>query len=108
MRVWKKSQNLPGLAVSRSIGDKVAAEIGVIGIPDIFEIQLKPNDKMVVLGSDGVWTVLTNEEVIEIVGHHIHTHDAEKACEEVIEAALNSWNKRGNVTDDITVIVIYL
>lgn len=108
MRVWKKIQNLPGLAISRSIGDKVAAEIGVIGIPDVFEIPLKQNDKIVVLGSDGVWTVLKNEEVIDIAWKNLHKHEAEKACEGIIDAALNAWNKRGNVIDDITVIVIYL
>jgi len=29
MRVWLKNENMPGLAMSRSIGDKVAASVGV-------------------------------------------------------------------------------
>lgn len=29
MRVWLKNENMPGLAMSRSMGDKVAASVGV-------------------------------------------------------------------------------
>src|SRR5262249_6636523 len=32
-RVWKKDENIPGLAMSRSFGDKVAASVGVIAVP---------------------------------------------------------------------------
>jgi len=34
-RVWLKRENLPGLAMSRSFGDLVAASVGVISIPEI-------------------------------------------------------------------------
>jgi hypothetical protein len=35
-RVWMKSQNYPGLAMSRSVGDLVASSIGVTCDPGIF------------------------------------------------------------------------
>jgi len=34
-RVWLKTENFPGLAMSRSIGDFVAASVGVISEPGI-------------------------------------------------------------------------
>ena len=34
-RVWKKNDNYPGLAMSRSIGDLVASSLGVIYDPGI-------------------------------------------------------------------------
>ena len=37
-RVWKKKKDSPGLAMSRSLGDQVAAELGVISEPEILEI----------------------------------------------------------------------
>lgn len=35
MRVWLKTENVPGLAMSRSIGDFVAASVGVSAEPGI-------------------------------------------------------------------------
>ncbi len=32
-RVWLQNENCPGLAMSRSIGDTVAASVGVISLP---------------------------------------------------------------------------
>jgi hypothetical protein len=32
-RIWLKKQELPGLAMSRSFGDEVAASVGVIAEP---------------------------------------------------------------------------
>lgn len=33
-RVWLKDENIPGLAMSRSIGDNVASSVGVIPEPE--------------------------------------------------------------------------
>lgn len=35
--MWLKSVNAPGLAMTRSMGDKVGIQAGVIGIPEIAE-----------------------------------------------------------------------
>ena len=32
-RVWLKNENIPGLAMSRSVGDRVAHSVGVISDP---------------------------------------------------------------------------
>lgn len=32
-RVWLKHENIPGLAMARSIGDRIAAQVGVIAEP---------------------------------------------------------------------------
>ena len=34
-RVWLKHENVPGLAMARSMGDTVAAQVGVIHEPGI-------------------------------------------------------------------------
>ena len=61
-RVWLKTQNIPGLAMSRSIGDLVAASVGVIPEPEFFEIVLNESDKFLVIASDGVWEFIDNNE----------------------------------------------
>lgn len=106
-RVWMKSVNIPGLAMSRSLGDTVASEIGVISIPDIYEITLKENHKILIIASDGIWGVLSNEKVIQIAGRYYKKGNAEMACENLIQEALLAWNNEGSMIDDITVIVVF-
>lgn len=72
-RVWRAHGNLPGLAMSRSLGDKIAKQIGVIATPIVQEFQYVPGvDQFFVVASDGVWyalcrDVMTNEEVVNFV-----------------------------------------
>ena len=67
-RVWKKKGNLPGLAMSRSLGDRAAHEIGVISTPIYHSFQLFLGfDSFIVLASDGVWDVMENWEVVNFV-----------------------------------------
>ena len=67
-RVWKKNGNLPGLAMSRSIGDRIAHDIGVISSPICHTFTLYPSfDQFIVIASDGVWDVMDNFEVANFV-----------------------------------------
>ena len=63
LRVWLKDQQLPGLAMTRSIGDMIAVSAGVTWKPEIAIYKLGSNDKAILVGSDGVWDVLPNTEV---------------------------------------------
>jgi len=107
-RVWKKEKDIPGLAMSRSFGDKVAKEIGVIWTPSITSINLNKNDKIMVIGSDGIYDQLNNLQVIEIVSKFWSTGKAKDAAEELINAARLKWIKEDEeVIDDITAIVVF-
>ena len=61
LRVWLKSEELPGLAMTRSMGDKVAHSVGCTAEPETLEFLMGPNDKYVIIASDGVWEFLSNE-----------------------------------------------
>ena len=60
-------QELPGLAMSRSMGDGVAHSVGVSAEPETMVFTLTVNDKFVVIASDGVWEFLSNEDIAMIV-----------------------------------------
>lgn len=92
-RVWLKNQDLPGLAMSRSLGDTVAASVGVISVPEITEIQLTPYDKFIVLGTDGVFEFITNEEIVKIILPYFRISDSEGSCEAVVREASKRWQK---------------
>ena len=67
MRVWLADQDVPGLAMSRSICDTVAHSVGVVSTPDVFERDLTDDDRVLVMGSDGLWEFISSREVIELI-----------------------------------------
>jgi serine/threonine protein phosphatase PrpC len=68
MRVWLKNKPVPGLAMTRSIGDMTATSVGVTPEPEIMQItKLTKNDKIFVIGSDGLWDRFSNEEIMHII-----------------------------------------
>jgi len=120
-RVFLRYAWTPGLAISRTFGDLLAQEVGVICEPDVKTHKLQPRDRFVVLGSDGVWDVLSNEEVVQMVGALLDKYgDADaidcsgrvgaRAAEELATEAQRRWHEQyaGNSCDDITVMVVML
>ena len=54
--------------MSRSIGDTIGADIGVIATPVTSSYQhIWGNDQFIVAASDGVWDVMENSEVERFV-----------------------------------------
>ncbi|EGR29432.1 protein phosphatase 2c, putative [Ichthyophthirius multifiliis] len=64
-RVWNQKMEYPGLAMSRSLGDKAGREVGIISEPDIYELLIQEEDKFIVIASDGVWEFMSNSDQIE-------------------------------------------
>lgn len=46
--------------MSRSIGDNISKSIGVTYQPEIISYKLKEKDKIIVMGSDGLWEFINN------------------------------------------------
>eukprot|EP01083_Nonionella_stella_P097266 273392_1 len=67
LRVWRPEMTGPGLAMSRSIGDSVGHEIGVISTPEITVHKISSTDRFLVVGSDGLFEFMENERVAGIV-----------------------------------------
>jgi hypothetical protein len=47
MRVWLADIDVPGLAMSRSIGDDVSHKVGVVNIPEIIECVFLRNHRLI-------------------------------------------------------------
>lgn len=60
-------KQMPGLAMSRSLGDQVAHSVGVSSIPEVKSFIVGVEDKFVIIGSDGVFEFLSNEDIARIV-----------------------------------------
>ena len=107
-RVWNKGCDYPGIAISRSLGDKIAELIGVISEPDILEFDIDDNCKYVIMGSDGLFDYLSIEDIMKIAGPSLIKHNPEKACFEVVEKAVKLFKEKENRIDDITINIIIL
>jgi len=107
-RVWLRDHQLPGLAMSRSLGDSVAASVGVTAEPEILECNLSPEDRFIVIGSDGVFEFLSSEDVVRIVAPYWKVQDVQGACERLVQEAELRWTEEEDVVDDITALVLFL
>lgn len=90
-RVWMPDKNSPGLAMSRSLGDGMVHQIGVSSEPEVFERTLNEDDEFIVIGSDGLFEFMSNQEVATIAGEN--SGNPRAACEELIAMARARWAK---------------
>eukprot|EP00307_Rebecca_sp_RCC1486_P012012 CAMPEP_0119409122 /NCGR_PEP_ID=MMETSP1335-20130426/2482_1 /TAXON_ID=259385 /ORGANISM="Chrysoculter rhomboideus, Strain RCC1486" /LENGTH=357 /DNA_ID=CAMNT_0007433451 /DNA_START=70 /DNA_END=1143 /DNA_ORIENTATION=- len=109
-RVWMTpARELPGLAMSRSIGDHVATPIGVVADPELTSHELTPSDEFLILASDGVWEFIDSQTAVDIVAPVLRSRGASMACTKLILAAGEHWREEeGDYRDDITAIVVKL
>ena len=109
-RVWLKNDNIPGLAMSRSLGDSWGAMAGVSPIPDIKEIDIDGStDWLIALGSDGVWEFVSNEYAGEVLMPYYTKKNAEGAGETLVKEAFLRWrSKTESMIDDITAVITFL
>lgn len=66
-----------GLAVSRSFGDpdfKEPLEF-VTATPDVIREKLVPEDSFLIMASDGLWDVITDEQACDIVMSHLSNYN---------------------------------
>jgi serine/threonine protein phosphatase PrpC len=105
-RVWFKNEDYPGLAMSRSIGDKLAHKVGVSDVPEIKEFNISDVDPLaIVVASDGVWEFMSNEEVRNLVMNYAYSKDANLCAKTIVEKARVVWQGTGYAIDDITCVV---
>ncbi|KAK2076546.1 hypothetical protein QBZ16_005306 [Prototheca wickerhamii] len=136
MRVCFPGTNAPGLAVSRALGDRQAASIGVSSTPEIASVALPGCAPAVLAGgarsaegrearalgatcatpgahhvlivaSDGLWQWIGNEAAVDIASA---CASAQEAADCLAEVARLRWvmHQGGACVDDITVSVLFL
>lgn len=104
-RIWSPNGNFPGTAFTRSIGDARAEELGVYAEPETLTFDITPEDKFIILASDGVFEFLTSQSVVDMVNQF---DNPLSACQNVVAEAYRLWLQYEIRTDDITMICIFL
>jgi serine/threonine protein phosphatase PrpC len=93
-----------GLAMSRAIGDWSMDKTHIIAEPEYTKIELTEKNRFLVLATDGLWDVMTNEKVVQYLSEQSKITNSVK---------LQAWflgqqAVRKNSKDNITVMVVDL
>eukprot|EP01060_Flectonema_neradi_P020632 TRINITY_DN2814_c0_g1_i1.p1 TRINITY_DN2814_c0_g1~~TRINITY_DN2814_c0_g1_i1.p1 ORF type:complete len:305 (+),score=56.27 TRINITY_DN2814_c0_g1_i1:75-989(+) len=103
------------LALSRAIGDFAfkqnkdlpPEEQSITAAPDITVTEMTGDDEFIVLACDGIWDVMTNEEVVDFVGKRIENTEISQICEEICSRCL-APRGTGVGCDNMTIIIILI
>lgn len=106
-RVFAKGKEIPGLAMSRSIGDLAGHKAGVIHQPGIEWLDFQKDD-LLLCCSDGVWEFLSNVEALNIVSQ-VGKKKAADGVQKLSAESRRLWlAEADDCCDDITVIAVWL
>ncbi|KAH7537577.1 hypothetical protein FEM48_Zijuj03G0107700 [Ziziphus jujuba var. spinosa] len=100
--VWRVQGSL---AVTRGIGDGNLKQ-WVIAEPETKVLKIKPDCEFLILGSDGLWDKVSNQEAVDAARPlfmDVDKSDVLSACKQLVDLSI----KRGS-TDDISVMIIQL
>ncbi|XP_036026551.1 protein phosphatase 1B isoform X2 [Onychomys torridus] len=98
------------LAVSRALGDydykcvdgKGPTEQLVSPEPEVFEILRAEEDEFVILACDGIWDVMSNEELCEYVQSRLKvSDDLENVCNWVVDTCLHKGSR-----DNMSIVLV--
>ena len=74
---------------------------GLVATPEMTSVQLTPEDKYLVLGSDGLFDVLSNKTIARVVGKL--SSSAQRVTNELVKEL-----KKKPSGDDVTMLVVQL
>jgi len=105
-RVWLGHMDVPGLAMSRSLGDAVAHTAGVTSQPEFFERELNPEeDRIIIVATDGLWEFMDNDLCI---GLAVESNEPRASVDSLVKEANQRWMSEEQVIDDTSVITAHL
>ena len=106
LRAFFPSSSIPGLAMSRSLGDTMSKKIGIISVPDTRIQSLDENDQFIFLCSDGLTEFLTSDNIVSELASGNNLKDV---CISLSYEAQERWKKEeAQSSDDISCVAIQL
>mmetsp|Transcript_17926 Transcript_17926/g.50166 ORF Transcript_17926/g.50166 Transcript_17926/m.50166 type:complete len:377 (-) Transcript_17926:448-1578(-) len=108
---WNGRRVMGVLAMSRAIGDQCLQPY-VIPDPEITILQRREDDELIIMGSDGIWDVLSNEETCQLAKRALNRARSKganaRAAAKVAATVLTRAALAKGSRDNITVIVVDL
>ncbi|XP_022892114.1 probable protein phosphatase 2C 65 [Olea europaea var. sylvestris] len=105
-RIWMPDEDCPGLAMARAFGDFCLKDFGLISTPEVTYRKLTQRDEFVVLATDGIWDVLSNDEVVRIVAS---VKKRSLAAKLLVDQAVRVWRYKYPCAkiDDCAVVCLF-
>ncbi|KAK8947314.1 putative protein phosphatase 2C 34 [Platanthera zijinensis] len=105
-RVWLPNVEKPGLAMSRAFGDYCLKDYGLISVPEVTQRLITGADQFMVLATDGVWDVVSNQEAVNIVSS---TKDRRESARKLVKCAVHAWKRkrRDIALDDCSAVCLF-
>jgi len=105
-RVNLIGEDYPGISMTRSLGDLVVKNAGVIAEPQIVKWERAPGS-MVIAATDGVWEFLSTETVVKMVLDCLEKGGSyDQALADIVQASRAAWKQHeGEYCDDITIVL---
>ncbi|EHA8588301.1 putative protein phosphatase 2C 18 [Cocos nucifera] len=93
--------------MARAFGDFCLKDFGLISVPEISYLRITKRDEFIVLATDGVWDVLSNKEVVDIVSS---APARSSAAASLVESAVKAWRLKYPTSkiDDCAVVCLFL
>lgn len=110
-RVFIPGQELPGLAMSRSLGDVQAHNLGVSADPSIHEGIPMASGSILIVGSGGIWDKVPALEAVALVVAEVAGGSVEFAAAALVSEARARWLLDGGGlgdVDDASAVVVFL
>lgn len=109
-----------GLNLSRALGDHVykqnksllPEDQAITANPELREMELGEDDQFMVLACDGIWNVMTSDEVVQFIKGKLDAENDEKVslskiCEDLFDVCLAPDTKNdGSGCDNMTCMII--
>lgn len=102
------------LALSRAMGDR-SERPAVTAEPDITRMQLVEQDEFIVLATDGLWDVMSSQEVVTYIHAILDTHNdplkpdyRRKALQENMANLLVAEALKRGTMDNVTIVILWL
>jgi len=110
-RVFVPGTGIPGLAMSRSLGDGCLKNYGVTAEPhvhNVTELWQCCEAPVVVLASDGLWDTISVEETVAALAARCRAGlNVGKGCEVLLRRSQRLWiQAEGDYCDDVTVVLL--
>lgn len=93
---------IKGLSLSRAFGDLDCIPY-VTHQPQIYKYNINPNDKFIIFACDGLWDVLSNQDVINYINELVNKNFKGNYSKELAEYAIH----KGSL-DNVSVIIYFI
>jgi serine/threonine protein phosphatase PrpC len=108
-RVFIPQTGVPGLAMSRSLGDGCLKKYGVVADPEVHDISdhwKSCRSPCVLMATDGLWDTMDPEEaLVEFAGRRRRGLEVLAGAEALVRRSQKLWiESEGDYCDDVTVL----